>query len=339
MIFKGIEVVCPACAGTLAARSLEWWECAGCGREFPFVAGVPDLRLFPDPYIGPEDDRTKGLSIDAASEGVGFEELIDHYYGMTEVVPEKDARMYKRGLLAAGARARTSLERWEVEGPGDPNAGPLLDVGCGTGPLLVAAHAVYPQVVGVDVAFRWLVMGKKRLEEEGIDAPLICANAEALPFREGVFSVVTMDSVLEHCRDQPAVAAQTRRVLQDGGRWFVSTPNRFSLGPDPHTGLPLGSMLPESWTARYARAKGAIPPVRTLLTASALKRLMKGSGFTSVRTFLPGFSKAQRAHFSGLAGVAIGMYERVRRTPGLRALLFAVGPLVSAVGRVGEKPA
>lgn len=336
MIFKGVEVVCPACKGELRDEQAESWRCASCERAFPFVAGVPDLRLFPDPYIGPEDDRAKGLKIEAASAGKSFEELIDHYYAMTDVVPEEDARMYKRGLLAAAARAGTSLDRWEAEGDIGPDRTRLLDVGCGTGPLLVAAKDRYAQVVGVDVAFRWLVMGRKRLEAAGMDAPLICANAEALPFRDGQFDVATMDSVLEHCRDHGRVASETHRVLVPGGHWCVSTPNRFSVGPDPHTGLLMGSLLPASWTARYARSKGAIPPVRTLLSAAGLKRLMREQGFGSIHTFLPGFSKEQRAHFTGVLGLAIAGYEVVRSTPGLRAFLFWIGPLVSAVARTPE---
>ena len=336
MIFKGIEVVCPACKEDLRDDGAAVWVCLGCAREYPFVAGVPDLRLFPDPYIGPEDDRAKGMKIHAASAGKSFEALIDHYYAITDVVPEDDARMYKRGLLAAEARSGTSLDRWEAEGDIGSDRTRLLDVGCGTGPLMVAAQGRYSTIVGVDVAFRWLVMGLKRLEAAGMDAPLICANAEALPFRDAQFDVVTMDSVIEHCRDHETVASETGRVLVPGGHWCVSTPNRFSIGPDPHTGLPMGSLLPDAWTARYARSKGAIPPVRTLLSAAGLKDLMKGRGFRDIHTFLPGFSKEQRQHFTGPVGWAIAGYEVVRSTPGLRALLFWIGPLVSAVARTPE---
>ncbi|MEZ4414398.1 MAG: methyltransferase domain-containing protein [Gemmatimonadota bacterium] len=334
MNFKGIDVVCPSCRGELDGADPQSWRCHSCGADYPVIAGIPDLRLWPDPYIGIEADREKGRAVAAAAAGRTFEALIDHYYSMTSVVPAKDAAMYKRGLLAAGPRALTSLQRWRTEADGSALDDAFLDVGCGTGPLLVAAARTgASSAVGVDVAFRWLVLGKKRLEEAGLDLPLLCANAEALPFRDAAFAVVTMDSVIEHCRDQPRAASEVFRVLRPQGAYFLSTPNRFSVGPDPHTGLPLGSLLPEGATARYARAKGAIPPVRRLLSAGSLRALLLGAGFAVPRLFLPSFSKEQRAHFHGPIAFAIGAYEWVRRTPGLRALLFAVGPLLSAVAR------
>ncbi|MEZ4422577.1 MAG: methyltransferase domain-containing protein [Gemmatimonadota bacterium] len=337
MIYKGIEVVCPACRADLDASATESWRCHTCGARYPVVAGIPDLRRWPDPYIGPEDDRAKGRAVAEAATTRGFEALIDHYYSMTSVVPPADAAMYKRGLLAAGPRAQASLARWRQEAGGVGQGGAFLDVGCGTGPLLVAAaRAGYGPVVGVDVAFRWLVLGRARLQEAGLDLPLLCANAEALPFKEERFDVVALDSVIEHCRDQAATVADAHRVLRAGGTCFLSTPNRFSVGPDPHTGLPLGSLLPAAWTARYARAKGAIPPVRHLLSRRTLTRLLRDARFSEPRLFLPGFSAEQRAHFKGAVGAAIGAYEVVRRTPGLKSLLFTVGPLLSAVAR---KPA
>ena len=100
MTVHGIEVVCPRCKGALGAtQDGSRWECDACGEAYPVVAGIPDLRVAPDPYIGFEADRAKAAGLDKALEGRGFEELIDYYYAHTSVVPPQDAALYKRGLL------------------------------------------------------------------------------------------------------------------------------------------------------------------------------------------------------------------------------------------------
>ncbi|MFQ5435158.1 MAG: methyltransferase domain-containing protein, partial [Anaerolineae bacterium] len=197
MIFKGIELCCPDCRGDLTAVvstavSPEEWACADCGRRYPVIAGIPDLRVFPDPYIEMEPDRDKGRMLAEAAATRTFPELVDFYYQHTDVVPPQHARLYKRGLLAAEARSKSVLAAWQ------PSSGHLLDVGCGTGPMLAAAAAADYRPVGVDIAFRWLVVGQRRLQDAGVDAPLICACAEALPFPDGAFTAVTAESVLEH---------------------------------------------------------------------------------------------------------------------------------------------
>ena len=180
-------------------------ECRGCGQRYPVVCGIPDLRVFSDPYIGAEADRAKGLKLAEQLDRCDFASLIDFYYSITEVVPPQHAHRYKRGLLSGVSRAQAALEAWEAAAgaAGDgATPGRLLEIGCGTGPLLVAASQRFQQVVGIDIAFRWLVVGKKRLAEAGLDLPLICACAEALPFPERSFDCVVADSVIEHTTSQ-----------------------------------------------------------------------------------------------------------------------------------------
>ncbi|MCP4424556.1 MAG: class I SAM-dependent methyltransferase, partial [Chloroflexi bacterium] len=177
---------------------------------------------------------------------------------VTDVVPPQHAQLYKRGLLAAESRSAQTLTAWEshAESERDTSDLSLLEIGCGTAPLLVTAVSQYRQVVGIDIAFRWLVAAKKRLEDAGIDAPLICTCAEALPFPDGAFDRVAAESVIETVKDQTQTFAECYRVMRPGGRLFVATPNKFSLGPDPHTGLLAGGYLPKSWTAAYVRKQG-----------------------------------------------------------------------------------
>jgi len=329
MSFKGIEICCPHCRGELERPRQDALVCVGCRRSYPVLLDIPDLRVFPDPYIGIEEDRAKGCRLAERFHDFDFEGFVNFYYSMTPVVSAHHAREYTRGLLAAAARTQAWLASWEAVAGAGP-AESLLEIGCGTAPLLVAAKG-YGCRVGVDIAFRWLVVGKKRLAEAGLDLPLICACAEALPFRDAVFDRGVADSVIEHLKDQPQAMREVRRVLRPGGRLFVATPNRFSLGPDPQTKVWAGGWLPQSWIAAMVRRQGGLPPVRNLLTVRQLRRLLSGAGFEDIQIFLPRIPAEQRAHFPPLMRRLAAAYEYARRFAISRELLYLVGPMLHAV--------
>lgn len=328
MNFKGIEICCPVCHGELDFPCPDTMICRGCGRSYPLLLGIPDLRVFPDPYISFEEDRAKGCQLAKRFDDFDFDGFVDFYYSKTPAVPKQQALLYKRGLRAAAGRAEHWLHSWEKATSAHGES--LLDVGCGTAPLLVAAKD-YPRRVGIDIAFRWLVVGKKRLAEAGLDLPLICACAEYLPFPSLRFDRVVADSVLEHLRDQPRALAEVRRVLSATGFFFLSTPNRFSLGPDPQTGVWAGGWLPRGWTDALVRRQGGIPPVRSLLNVFSLSRLLRGTGFRQVCVSLPSVSEEQCAHFSPMMRRILAAYDVARRYPVVRHLLYLVGPMFQAV--------
>ena len=340
VIFKGIEICCPYCKGDLERRVVkgEGLQCISCHRHFDIVLGIPDLRIFPDPYIEREADRAKGLQVGARLEELSFAELVEYYYSLTSVVPPQHARQYTRGLLSGVARAEAALAAWnEAAGAGgDSRSASLLEIGCGTAPLLVAAAPQFARLVGVDIAFRWLVVAKKRLAEAGRDIPLICACAEALPFPDLSFDRVVADSVIEHVRDQQQTLAECYRVMRPAGRIFITTPNKYSLGPDPQAGIWAGGMLPDRLLAAYMRRHGGIPPKRRLLSARSLARPLREAGFTPPRIFLPDVPAGQRRHFGKGMRALIDLYGMAKRLPVSQQVLRWIGPLFHAVA---EKPA
>lgn len=331
MNFSGIEICCPVCRDDLA-QSAGTLECRGCHRTFPVIAGIPDLRVFPDPYIGLEEDRKKGELLAQQLERETFSSLIDFYYRNTSVVPPHHARLYKRGLMAAQGRATAAMESWQ-QSSGSPPDRRLLEIGCGTAPLLVEAAKRGYEAVGIDIAFRWLVVGKKRLLEAGIDLPLICACAEALPFHGEKFDRVAIDSAIEVVDDQPQAMREAHRVLAPGGQLFMTTPNRFSLGPDPHLGVPAGGFWPQSLLAAVARRQGAIPPKRHMLSFRSLARLIRSAGFTAARVDLPRIAEAQLRDLHGALRAGAELYRAAQQIPVTRPCLFLVGPLLQATAR------
>lgn len=337
MIFKGIEICCPKCRGELDDHRGEedLLECRVCRRRYPILVDIPDLRMFSDPYIGIEEDRAKGLKVADRLRGSTFAELVDFYYSTTSVVPPHHARQYTRGLMAAEARARAVLDGWERAIRPKPPDGAvrILEIGCGTAPLLVAAAPRCSLLVGVDLAFRWLVVAKKRLLEAGLDIPIICACAEALPFPDGYFHRVLSESSLEHMQDRRQVMKECRRVLVAGGDFCVSTPNRWSWGPDPQVGVLAGGYWPRRILNGYVTWQGGIPPKRDLLSSRTLNRLLRDEGFTDVQLFLPGIADQQKKQFGAVLRWAVELYGVLKRIPVLSGLLFMIGPSLQGIGR------
>lgn len=337
----GLGLHCPRCREPLEERrsSGEELACDGCGATYPVVAGIPDLRIFPDPYISIEEDRAKGRRLARELAGMSFEELVSYYYRHTPAVPAEDARRYARGLLAAEERAEASLARWQGDAPAGTTKGrTFLDLGCGTAPLMTAVGRAGERAIGVDIAFRWLVVAKKRLSEAGLDLPLVCACAEALPFADGTFDRVGSESAIEHFRDQDRALREVRRVLRAGGEFFAYTPNRLSPGPDPQTGIWGGSVLPDRLVAWLVERKGGIAPRRRLHTVRSLRRLVRRAGLSLRSMDLPRFTPGQREGRGLAVRVAVALYELVRRFGPGAAILRWLGPgfHVSAVKEPSE---
>jgi ubiquinone/menaquinone biosynthesis C-methylase UbiE/uncharacterized protein YbaR (Trm112 family) len=339
MDFHGVDIRCPYCHGDLHRQNElpnPLLVCRACSHCYPIILGIPDLRIFADPYIDIEADRKKGLLVGSRMEDLSFGQLVDYYYSITPAVPPAHAERYKRGLMIGVPRASGDLSSWEAMAR-PSNSGALLEVGCGTGALLVAAHSRFSRVAGVDISFRWLVVAKRRLSEAGMTAPLICACAEALPFAPEQFDTVALQSALETVQDQRKVVRECRRLLRPSGHICISTPNRYSLGPDPHIGVLAGGWLPDRWVEAYARKHGAVPPKRNLLSAKSLRTLLEDAGFRDIRIDVPEVAREQRRAFGFAARTLIAGYHASRHIPVTKAVLELVGPLLHAVANKPSK--
>jgi SAM-dependent methyltransferase len=159
----------------------------------------------------------------------------------------------------------------------------VLDVGCGTGALLEATARRWPVCVGVDSSLRRLVLARQRLKQAGVKARLVCANIDALPFMDGVFDRVIAEWILEVAPSQGRSLREWNRMLSQQGRLWITTPNRWSVGPDPHLGVPALSWLPQPLLEVWAKRHGLTVPQRALVGARRLRRLLEETGFAQVR--------------------------------------------------------
>lgn len=336
MFFKDVELVCPRCHGELAYAqgASNRIDCQECGSIYPVVLDIPDFRIFPDPYIDSAADIAKGKQLADHDQDFDFAGFVGYYYQHTQVVPAQDAGRYTRGILSAESRSQVALQVWENGYPSqDSDSLRFLEIGCGTGSLLQSAAPKYRQVVGVDIAFRWLVVGRKRLQMAGLDLPLICACAEALPFPAGSFDRVAAESTIEHVKDQAKVIDESWRILSPQGQIWLSTPNRLSLGPDPQLGIWAGGYRSKSSIAKIARQRGAVPPVRHLLSAGDLISLLIQGEFNIPELFLMEIPRQQRNQFSPGMRRVIDLYSTIKQVAIFHRFLLRFGPLFYAVAQ------
>ena len=99
----------------------------------------------------------------------------------------------------------------------------VLDVGCGTGSLAIAAkQRVGPSgtVYGIDASPEMIARARKKASKAGVDVTFTNGVVEGLPFPDGRFDAVLSTLMLHHlpraAREQ--CAREMRRVLKPGGR-------------------------------------------------------------------------------------------------------------------------
>jgi ubiquinone/menaquinone biosynthesis C-methylase UbiE len=99
----------------------------------------------------------------------------------------------------------------------------ILDVGCGTGTLAIAAKGhVGPtgSVHGIDASPEMIARANRKARKAGLEVLFENAVAEALPFPDAHFDVVLTTIMLHHLprRARQQCAREIRRVLKPRGR-------------------------------------------------------------------------------------------------------------------------
>lgn len=326
------DYCCPQCKRDLAARP-ESYHCKACARSYPIVLGIPDFRVFPDPYIGMVEDHQKGGRIAEHAGGSDFRALVEYYWSITPEEPSEMARRFTAQALAAAERGRHLLDahaavKTILHRPGVR----VLDLGTRTGGLLLAAAERCEHVVGIDIAFRWLIIARKRLEEAGLPAQLVCCCAEFLPFRERAFDLVLAENVLEHTAQPQQLIEEVHRVLKPDGVFLATTWNRLAVAPEPHVRLWGVGWLPRPLARRYVKLrKGVSYDHVRLLSVFQLVRMVRRTPFRQCAIVLPAFSAAELANVSSLQRQLVFIYNRIKDWPLFRGLVRIFGPVLHLV--------
>jgi SAM-dependent methyltransferase len=112
---------------------------------------------------------------------------------------------------------RRQLVLQELARRGGPNAGPILDLGCGTGGMLPHLQR-FGSVVGLDSADEAARGCRQRL------VPFALGWGSRLPFRDGAMGTVAALDVIEHVADDLGVLREMYRVLRPGGLLLITVP-------------------------------------------------------------------------------------------------------------------
>ena len=184
----------------------------------------------------------------------------------------------------------------------------VLEIGVGLGTDLVQFARAGALVKGVDLTESAVELVARRLELEGLEAEVVVADAERLPFDDGSFDLVYSWGVLHHTPNTEAAVAEVLRVLRPDGEARVMLYSRRSW-------VALGAWL------RYAVGRGrpwrsfaAVlaehmeSPGTKAYTQSELNRLF--SGFDEVRfvRFLTPYDRRVGGPLVRLAGTRFGWF-------------------------------
>lgn len=117
-------------------------------------------------------------------------------------------------------RARNDLIVWALAHH-FPNAGNLLEIGCGTGFVLQGIHKALPtlDLLGGELSEAGAAIARRRLP----DVPVETLDALDLPYVEA-FDVVCAFDVLEHIQDDRDALAGLARATKPGGGVVVTVP-------------------------------------------------------------------------------------------------------------------
>ena len=129
----------------------------------------------------------------------------------------------------------------------------VLDVATGSGNAALAAARRGCAVTGVDYVPALLERARRRAEAEGLTVEFVEGDAEALPFPDASFDVVSSVFGSMFAPDQEKTAAELARVVKTGGRIGIvaHTPDGF-IGNlfkviGKHVPPPAGLRSPIQW--------------------------------------------------------------------------------------------
>jgi len=111
-----------------------------------------------------------------------------------------------------------------------PEAGTVLDVGCGTGWLTKQyAKLTQCQVIGIDFSEQSIAIASDEAIKEGLsNIKFEVMDAEGLEFDSDSFDRIVCSEVLEHLLQPEKALNEMHRVLKPTGQIVVTTPNPWN---------------------------------------------------------------------------------------------------------------
>lgn len=115
--------------------------------------------------------------------------------------------------------------RWRAARWLDPKRhGKILDCATGTGDQLFAflkRARSSVEAIGIDPAANMLVLAKEKCARRRLQATFVEGRADALPFVEASFDLLSMSFGIRNVEDVARSLAEMRRVMKPGGRMLI----------------------------------------------------------------------------------------------------------------------
>ena len=175
---------------------------------------------------------------------------------------------------------------WRSFRPFVPAGGQVLEIGCGSGRLIVlAARDCAATGVGLDITIQSTRYTRRVAVAAAVAPGVVRGDGLRLPFADNRFDCVLSDGVIEHFgRQIPAIVREHARVCRPGGRVVISTPNLL------HPLLTYHKLRTGPRFVAYPERSFSRPGLARLLRRAGL-RPVAFSGFTPsapFEWFLPG---------------------------------------------------
>ncbi len=120
-----------------------------------------------------------------------------------------------------------------------------LEAGGGPGLFLPAFARRFRRVVFLDASLVNIVLAARLCESSSIEnVSFVRADLVAPPLVTGRFDMVHENGVIEHVHSPRRMLAEAVRLRSPDGYLICVSPNRFSIAPEPHFGLPLYGAIP-----------------------------------------------------------------------------------------------
>jgi len=182
-------------------------------------------------------------------------------------------------------------KRFALEMSGVREGSRVLDVASGSGDLAAAfarRAGASGQVWMTDINGAMLAVGRDKLIDQGVFAPLALCDAERLPFPSNAFDCVSVAFGLRNMTHKEAALAEMTRVARPGGRVLVLEFSRpwkpltraydaYSFGVLPA----LGKLVAKDEAAYRYLAES----IRMHPDQETLKSMMEAAGLESVEYF------------------------------------------------------
>ena len=179
------------------------YYCRICG-----YSGGPD-----EVFSRPLAFRCRNCGTVQAAELPSIEQLKD-YYGkkyLDQYTAGMNPHRFKVEMPKRHAAKLAYIKRYKTTGT-------LLDAGCGEGFFLQLALNAGFDAIGCDYDFRTDYPERVSVKLGTLD------SKNGLPFRDGMFDIVTCWAVIEHVRDPVTALQEILRVLNKDGYLFLDTP-------------------------------------------------------------------------------------------------------------------